>query len=134
MADWSPAVAKFIAAEMEKPFAFASTDCCATADRWAAAVLGFSPLRRYGRDYANDSGAQEWLGEPGSIAVAVNRVMRASGLRKTADPQPGDIGLIVRNRKLCLAIHTGTMWFSRDANGFIGAPLTAVWKAWKIVP
>ena len=132
--DWTPVVADFIAAEMEKPFAFSSTDCCATADRWMTGVLGFSPLRKYGRVYTDEAGAREWLGEPGSIAVAVNRVMRASGLHKTPDPRPGDIGLFVQNRKLAVGIHTGSLWFSRDADGFIGAPLPAGWKAWKIVP
>jgi len=64
--------------------------------------------------------------------VAVNRVMRGAGFPKTNDPKPGDVGLIVHNGKLCVAVNTGECWFSHDENGLIGAPLNAVWKAWSI--
>nr|WP_244444527.1 hypothetical protein [Nitratireductor basaltis] len=64
--------------------------------------------------------------------MAVNRVMRASGFRKTKEPASGDVGLIIHDGKLCMAIHTGSIWFSRDENGLIGAPLNSVWKAWRI--
>lgn len=133
MTDWKAEVSAFIASESAKPFAWGKTDCGATADRWMRGVIGASPLMTYGRVHGDEAEARAWLEQPGGIAVAVNRVMRCCGLPKTNDPQPGDVGLIVHRQKLCIAIHAGSFWFSRDADGLIGAPLSAVWKAWKVV-
>jgi hypothetical protein len=124
---------EFIHLEARKPFRWGETDCIATADRWICAQLGFSPRLNYGRAYETEEDAREWLAEPGSIAVAVNRVMREAGIPKTKHPLAGDVGLIFHaGDQLCGAINTGTYWFSRDEHGFIGEPLTACWKAWKI--
>ncbi|MRX33227.1 hypothetical protein H5P29_13650 [Aminobacter sp. MDW-2] len=127
------AVREFIASEIAKPFEWGKTDCASTADRWVTGVLGASPLRIFGRVHHDEDEAREWLSQPGGIAVAVNRVMRNAGMSKTAAPVIGDIGLIIHREKLCVAIHAGELWFSRDADGLIGAPLCSVWKAWKVV-
>lgn len=133
MADWKAEVSAFIASESEKPFVWGLTDCASTADRWMAGVRGASPLRIFGRVHRDEAEAREWLSQPGGIAVAVNRVMRNAGMSKTAEPVIGDIGLIIHREKLCVAINAGGFWFSRDADGLIGAPLASVWKAWKVV-
>ena len=126
------ALAEFIAAEASRPFDWRRTNCGLTADRWMTSVLGYSPLRRYG--FILDGDNDDWGGL--RIAVSVNRVMKACGLLKTTEPQIGDVGLIVHGdveRKLCIAIRAPTMWFSRDYGGLIGAPLSACWKAWRVV-
>ncbi|MCV9965449.1 hypothetical protein OIU34_26580 [Pararhizobium sp. BT-229] len=122
----------FISREMEKPFAWRVTDCCATADRRVEEIVGFSPLQRFGRDYPDEASARAWLSEPGGIAVAVNRVMRLSGFKKVDQPHVDDIGLIIFAGRMMAAIWTGAVWFSRDEGGFIGAPLEAAWKIWRI--
>jgi hypothetical protein len=123
----------FIAAEARKPFRFGETDCGSTADRWVRLALGFSPMAAYGMAYSGPQEAQEWLSAPGGLAVAFNRVMRASGLRRTKEPQPGDIGLVFAGKgRLAVAIHAGRCWFSHDERGVIAAPLDAVWKAWRV--
>lgn len=124
------ALAEFIAVEAARPFDWQKSNCGMTADRWMMSVLGYSPLRRYGFILNGDN--DDWGGL--RIAVVVNRVMRACGLQKTDEPQIGDVGLIVHGTppKLCIAIRTPTMWFSRDADGLIGAPLSACWKAWRV--
>jgi hypothetical protein len=53
-------------------------------------------------------------------------------LRRTEEPQPGDVGLVLHKQDLCIGIHAGAVWFSRNAGGLIGAPLDAVWKAWSV--
>jgi hypothetical protein len=126
------ALQQFISAEMGKSFRWGETDCATTADRWVRSMRGFSPMARFGRQHSGPQDAAQWLSEPGSIAVAVNRVMRAGGFRKTEEPQAGDVGLVFHAGKLCMAICAGDIWFSRDENGFIGAPLGSVWKAWKV--
>ena len=106
--------------------------CCKMADRWVAGLCGFSPLLRYGRTLSTQNDVQEWLAEPGGIAVAVNRVMRICGFSKTSKPQIGDVGLAVQNQRLCMSVLAPNGWMSRDENGMICAPPDEYWKAWRI--
>ncbi len=124
-------VEEFIRAEAELPPYPGA--CCRMVDNWIKHATGFSALSRIGRDFGTDEDVRNWLAEPGGLAVAVNRVMRAGGFDKTRIPSAGDIGLIVHGGRLCMAIHAGAAWVSRDENGMIGAPVGAVWKAWKVV-
>lgn len=125
---------EYVRVEMARPFAWGETDCASTADRWVRHVTGMSPMATFGRHHKDEAEARQWLSEPGSIAVAVNRVMRKSGFQKTSTPQPGDVGLVVHKDRLCMAIFTGTVWFSRDEDGLIGAPVGSDWKAWRVAP
>lgn len=112
--------------------------CGRMADKWVALVRGFSPIARYGRDFESDDDVQAWLTEPGGIAVAVNRIMRAAGLEKTTDPQFGDVGLIIHgdriNEKIpiSVAIRGRHGWHSRNSSGLMLFPADTYWKAWAI--
>lgn len=123
-------VRAFLAAEASMPTRPGA--CCRIADDWVLAATGKSALATYGRDYVTDSDVEEWLAEPGGMAVAVNRVMRAAGFSKTKSPRAGDVGLVLYGGLLRLAVHSGDTWISRDENGLVGAPLQATWKAWRI--
>lgn len=125
-------IAEFVAIEAQKPFRWGETDCASTADRWINAHTGKSPLAQAGLVYRDEYDATALLIERGSFPVVVNRALKLVGLEKTEAPQTGDVGLILHNRKMCLAIHAEAVWFSRDENGLIGAPLDAIWKAWRI--
>ena len=125
-------IASYIRTEAARPFRWSETDCAMTADRWVEAAIGVSPFRAFGRIHRSEAEARAWLDEPGGIAVAMNRIMRKAGLRKTAEPRLGDIGLVFHRQQLCVAIHAGRFWFSRNETGMIGAPLAACWKAWRI--
>jgi hypothetical protein len=126
-------VQDFIAAELARPFTWGKSDCAAMADRWVQATCGFSPLDTFGRRYRDETEARQWLAEPGSIAVAVNRVMRAAGFKKTAKPRTGDVGLVFHEGRLCVAILApGSVWVFRDEAGLIGVPPAHAWKAWRI--
>jgi len=123
----------FIRSEVKKPFKWGETDCAMTADRWVQLSLGFSPMSVYGRTHSGSKEASDWLNEPGGLAIAFNRVMRANGIYRTKEPRAGDLGLVfVGKRRLAIAIHAGPCWFSHDECGLIAAPLNTVWKAWRI--
>ncbi len=124
-------VDEFVAAEAARPFEWGVSDCASTCDRWVAHATGVSPLDVYGRRHDSEAEAEAWLAEA-NLAVLMNRAMRAAGFKKTRDPQPGDVGLIVVAGKLCAAIFTGRLWFSHDAAGVVGAPPGTVWKAWGV--
>ncbi len=125
-------IAEFVASEALKPFRWGETDCASTADRWICLQVGKSPLVQAGLVYRDEYDATALLIERGSFPVVVNRAMKLVGSEKTDAPQTGDVGLILHNQKMCLAIHADTFWFSRDKSGLIGASLDAIWKAWRI--
>lgn len=104
------------------------------ADRWFTLQMGFSALGRYGRDFGTDAEVDAWLAEPGGIAVAVNRVMRAAGTPRTPTPRLGDVGLALHAERLCMSVFDGRRWYSRDDRGMISMPARACWKAWRIGP
>jgi hypothetical protein len=104
------------------------------ADKWVMQITGCSALSKYGRDFVTNGDVESWLAEPGGIAVAVNRVMRASGYKKTKEPQVGDVGLVFHKNRLCMAIRGQQGWFSRDESGLVLTPHNTLWKAWRVTP
>lgn len=123
-------LASFLTQEAGKLFKSGSVDCASTVDRWVQLQCGFSPFDRLGRRYANEAEARAWLAEPGGLAVATNRILRKAGLKKTADPKQGDIGLILHGNLLCVAIFTGELWIARTETGFVAS--RHCWKAWAL--
>nr|WP_278520707.1 hypothetical protein [Brucella anthropi] len=128
----SDTLEKFLSGEMNIPFSWGVSDCASTADRWIKLQTGLSPLAQAGLIYRDEYEATAILIKRGGFPIIVNRAMKLVGFEKTEAPQTGDVGLIIRSGRMCLAIRTETLWFSRDESGLIGAPLSAVWKAWRI--
>nr|WP_244430511.1 hypothetical protein [Brucella rhizosphaerae] len=89
-------------------------------------------MAQAGLVYRDEYDATALLIERGGFPIIVNRAMRLVGFEKSDEPTTGDVGLILHHRKMCLAIHAGSFWFSRDESGLIGASLDAIWKAWRI--
>lgn len=115
-------IVSFLAAERLKSFEWTRTDCCATADRWCRLHFGVSPLTQLGRSYRNEAEANEWIMEAGGLRAIVEKVLPASGFVETVQPVAGSLGIIrCRRTIVAMAIYTGRFWFSRDANGFLGA-------------
>lgn len=128
-------VAEFIAAEAAKPFAWGETDCCKTLDRWVACRKGYSPLVLAGCDYADEAGARAIMERHQNMFFALTRVAEIDRAEETNAPVMGDVAAIVLDGgKVCAAIHAGKVWFSRDEDGLIGAPVetTRVLKAWRV--
>ncbi len=123
----------FIREEAAQPFVWGRTDCASTADRWVRLATGRSPMAVYGRKHGNEEEARSWLLQPGGIAVAMNRVMRSAGFRRTVEPVPGDVGLVLLDpQTIAVAIRGGAMWFAHSEAGAHGLPVAHFWKAWKI--
>ena len=125
-------VREFIAAEMTKPYVKGVTCCGATADRWVRRLTGFSPVTAAGRYLQNADDAEAILAEPQGLLITINRIARAAGFKKTANPTPGDIGIVAHNDVLYPGLHAGTIWFSRHSTGAIAVPIERFWKAWHI--
>ena len=124
-------VAEYVRREMERLFIPGETDCCNTADRWVRLNHGFSPLERFGRPVTSTQDVEDWLAERWGIVGGVLRVMRASGLPRAEAPQAGDVGLVRVKDQICMAIFTGTFWFSRNEQGCILAKADVL-RAWSV--
>lgn len=132
-ADRLAAVREYIAIEMERPYEKGVTDCGGTIDRWVQTMAGVSPVSAFGRQLRNAEDAAEWLVVPQMFAVLVNRAARAGGFKKTANPVPGDVGLIINEKGVMApAIHAGDCWFSRHETGALAVPIDKFWKAWSV--
>lgn len=125
-------IASFISREIAKPFAWGVTDCCSTADRRVEEITGRSPLALFGRPFVDEVSARAWLSEPGGIAVAVNRVMRRAGIARCTTPDVDDVALVMFGNRIAVGLWTGSIWWSRDEDGQMGASVEAAWKIWRI--
>lgn len=127
-------MADFIEREMQIPFSWENASCAAMADRRVQEVIGRSPLAEFGRGYNSVDLAEQWMAQPGGLIRAVKEVMRSCGFKRTSEPEENDVGLIYTHGKVCVAVFDGLQWFSRDADGFIGADVGATIVAWQIEP
>lgn len=122
-------LSEFIQAELEKPWEPGETDCASTTNRWVIEATGIDPMHE--RKHKSQADMDKWLEASGGLLKAVTKVMNASPFCRTRNPQTGDIGLIIHNNKLCVAINAGDFWVSRDESGLIGAQTKPV-RAWRI--
>lgn len=121
----------YVEAEALKPFVWGETDCATTADRRFEMLHGFSLMQRFGRQVTDEHQAQAWLAEPGGIVTGIRQIMANSRVKRTMTPKADDIGIIIVGRRACVALFTGTQWWSRDADGIIVADDTYRYAAWK---
>ena len=125
-------VDEYVRGEAAKPFRWGETDCCSTADRWIRHRRGLSPIALFDEWDGTREAALACIAHPYALPARVNRAMRKAGFKRTSEPRPGDIGLVLFAGRMCVAIHAGTIWFSRHEDGFVGAPIENFWKAWRV--
>lgn len=132
MSDVAVALDDFVRREMEKPFSYGATDCCKMFDSWLTQCLGYSPLERAGRNYANEQERQDVLNKHGNMLFAMLYVAEVNDAIETDAPEIGDVAAIYHGGRVWAAILTSDGWFSRDKDGAIVAPIGARRiKAWK---
>lgn len=126
-------VSTYLETERCRPFVWGETDCATTADRWFKSVHGYSPMTRYGRTVMNEELGRAWMASPGGIVRGVQSVMNAADAKRVAGvPVPGDIGIVVVDNRRCIAIYDGSVWCSRDEDGFIVADDCHRHLAWEV--
>lgn len=119
---------EFLMSELSRPIEPGL--CCRMIDRWIFARTGRSALAVFGRDFQTDDDVKNWLAEPGGIVVAVNRVMRAAGFRRTREPTNGDVAIVRVRGDFAPAIMVNTVWIGRAETGMFAAE--KFWKSWRI--
>lgn len=124
-------VEEFVLAEMRVSY---PGPCCRMAARWIERRIGFPPLVMFGRDFQTDADVAAWLAERGGFAIAVSSVMRACGIPRTRNPEPGDVGIALDfTGRPVMAIRGQSLWFSRENTGaLIGVPVARFRRAWAL--
>lgn len=125
---------EFILNEVNKPFVWGETDCCSTCDRWVESQIGFSPLKNSQQVFKSEEEAKRLIKRSQNIFKAAYKVMKKANFLVTKNPVMGDVAIIPLSPTIvCLAIHAGDYWFSRNEKGIIGASINGiVLKAWSI--
>lgn len=121
-----------MAAEMRNAFAWEDRrDCVHTADRWCA-LAGPSFVAASGVDFASEKEAEN-MAHRRPMPIWVSRGMRAAGYRRTAEPKPGDVGIVASGEMLACAIRGSLGWlFRTEAGVTCFGPHARVLAAWSV--
>lgn len=119
---------EFVMASLARPFRLGHSDCVTLVEAWIIERSGRSALGALGWDHATRFA--EAATSPLRYALRVGRAMRRAGFRRTAKPQSGDVGLVVLNNRLVVAIRGASAWHGRAEGGLIGGrgPVLAAWR------
>lgn len=115
-----------------QPFAWDICDCCSWACAWVALRRGVDPSAPWRGRYSTARGARRQIRRAGGdLLSVVSSAMAAAGLAETAEPQPGDVGVIEVAAGLALAIRTPTGWAAKAEHGVAVHPFPCL-RAWSV--
>ncbi|GAJ91045.1 hypothetical protein RRH01S_01_05160 [Rhizobium rhizogenes NBRC 13257] len=106
---------------------------CAT---WVAEVTGIDPVAEYRGTYRTEEEAAAIISAAGGIVALVDRMAARASMKRTDDPQDGDIGVVVApagvagEMKEIGAIRFGPIWLALGPAGVVGkkAEFVAAWR------
>lgn len=114
------------------PFAWDVCDCCSWACAWVAIRRGVDPSLPWRGRYRTARGAIRQIRRAGGdFNDVVSKAMAAAGLAETAEPLPGDVGLVQTPAGVTLAIRTPLGWAAKAERGIAAAPFHCV-RAWSV--
>jgi hypothetical protein len=109
-------ITDFLRDEFGKPFIWGETDCLSTVARWVEIRRGINPVLATGIPLNADTIRQR-LSERNLLEWA-RVVFRRAGLKRTTDPQIGDIGLVVHGATVATSIRARIGWIAHSETGF----------------
>tara|TARA_R110000822_G_scaffold73572_2_gene176758 strand:+ start:550 stop:933 length:384 start_codon:yes stop_codon:yes gene_type:complete len=107
----------FISQILSEPFEWGRNDCCSIADRWVEQSTGKSPAKISNYHYTTEDEARAIIRAAGGMGSMMEAAMRLAGFERTRHTATGDVGLVLKDRELCMAVSTGLGWFSRNEKG-----------------
>lgn len=113
-----------------EPFAWGTTDCCATAARVAAAITGRTRERWF--RYSTEGEADKVLATVGGLEAAL--VSELGPAIAKEDTRDGDVLLVRLRDKDMAAVRLGDRAVCRSAGGMLTVPMTSsrVVRGWRI--
>jgi hypothetical protein len=130
--DRGAALTAFLRATAEGAFVFGQTDCSMTVANWVKAARGRDPGAPLRGRYSTRLGWVRIVNRAGGLLPVFSRLLRQAGLRRTATPVPGDVGLVTVPRfGVFGAIKVKRGWFVRMQGRVVIAPFKHI-AAWKV--
>lgn len=114
-------------------------DCLMFCASWIAEVTGDDPAFDFRGSYSTEDEAKAILAAHGGTIAFVDFVTARAGIRRTDDPQSGDIGIIRAPSWLggavteIGAIKFGPVWACLGPGGVVGKPAEFI-AAWSVQP
>jgi hypothetical protein len=112
-------------------------DCLMFCASWVERVTGIDPVEDFRGTYSTAEEAEEIVSRYGGMTSLVDAVLTPIGLRRTDEPQTGDIGVVVARvglggeMKEVGAIRFGPLWACLSPVGVVGKRLQHV-AAWRV--
>lgn len=128
---------EYIAAAAERPWHWATHDCCTFIADWAVSVGWDDPMAFIRGTYEGETGALRAIAAGGGLVALVTRGMESVGIQETQLIRPGAVGVIERatmdGANLACAICTGERWVSLGLSGIDAAPAEPIkaWRTWE---
>lgn len=114
-----------------RPFAWGSWDCCVFVAEWVGREHGVDALGDLRGAYGSQEEAEAIIAARGGLEALLDSVTAGLGLRRTSDPQPGDLGLVMSQDVVAAAIHgLRGRWVALTPTGLAGwrLPVLAAWS------
>ncbi len=112
-------------------------DCLMFCASWVAEVTGVDPVAEFRGTYDSAEGAMAIIDRNGGMVALVDAVAKRAGLKRTDNPQTGDIGIIIApsglddRMKEIGAIRYGPNWAALGPSGVVGKKVDFV-AAWRL--
>lgn len=104
-----------------EPWIWGKTDCINWLSPWLKMRLGFDPLETYAARCTSPIRAERIVRAMGGVVAGLDRIFAESGVKRTAAPEVGDVGIVEhfqRGQQIMLSgINCGERWAVRLADG-----------------
>lgn len=123
-------LAAFLRAGGARPFAWGVQDCCLWAADWVLAATGRDPAAVWRGRYRTALGAARLAARRGGFEAHVAACLADAGLTETAEPRPGDVGIVDLANGPTFAVRTRGCWAAKGERGVVltDAPCLRAWS------
>ena len=125
----------FLQRASARPWRWGEHDCTLFAADWVAACTGRDPASGWRGTYSTALGCERALMRAGGLEHVWSEALAAAGLKATAEPRVGDLGLVLRRSTDLAWRPTGAVlardaWASLTPGGLhvADAPIVAAWR------
>ena len=127
-----PDLGAFLETMAARRFADGVHDCVLTVADWVLTCTGQDPAAPFRGRYRTALGRERLLRRLGGLDVVMRDGAARVGLTATADPRPGDVGLILHRGQSLAAICIGSTWAVQSSEGLTALSPERVVTAWSV--
>lgn len=123
----------YLRASAARPFAWGDCDCSLWVADWIWQVRGIDPAAPLRGSYSGEDAAMAIIRRAGGLAALAASLAERAGLRETANPRRGDIGVIWTPRQgQVMAIRNVIGWACKSRRRGIAERRFPLVKAWAV--